>query len=143
LIPSSVPTATLWEHFQSGTALLLQRLAEFTAIRFTMLSTRDALELLELDGTEPTRELLRQVVSRTQSRQPTMGPPAAIRRIYLLRGTPRILSELKNRYGDSFDSDTYYLEYDEPQMIDLTLVTIGASVAMLGVATEAGTRPST
>ncbi|HYQ91170.1 MAG TPA: hypothetical protein VES89_03610, partial [Candidatus Competibacteraceae bacterium] len=82
LIPSSASTVTLWEHFKHGPARLLQRLAEFTAIRFTLLSTRDALELLELDGTEPARELLRQAASRAQSRQPTMGPPAAIRRIY-------------------------------------------------------------
>ncbi len=143
LTPSAAPTATLWEHFQAGPARLLQRLAEFTAIRFMLLSTRDALELLELDGTEPARERLRQALSRARSRQPTMAPPAAIRRINLLRGTPRILSELENRYGDLFSPDTYYLEYDEPQAIDLTVVTIGASVALPGVAAAAEAGPST
>ncbi len=143
LAPSAAPTATLWEHFQAGPARLLQRLAEFTAIRFMLLSTRDALELLELDGTEPARDLLRQALGRTRSRQPNLAPPAAIRRINLLRGTPRILSELENRYGDLFGPDTYYLEYDEPQVIDLTVVTIGASVALPEVAAAAEVGPST
>ncbi|MFO1431903.1 MAG: hypothetical protein U1F76_17485 [Candidatus Competibacteraceae bacterium] len=130
LAPSSASTTTLWDHFQDGSARLLKRLTEFTAIRFASLSTRDVLELLELDGIGPARELFQQTLSRAQSRQPTLTSPTAVRRINLLRGTPRILSELEYRYGDLFGPDTYYLEYDEPHVIDLTVVTIGDSVAL-------------
>lgn len=143
LTPSSASTTTLRDQFQNGSASLLKRLTEFTAIRFASLSTRDVLELLELDGIGPAREVLRQTLSRAQAQQPNLAPPTAIRRINLLRGTPRILLELEHRYGDLFGPDTYYLEYDEPQVIDLTVVTIGASVALPEITAAAEAGPST
>jgi len=141
LAPSSPPAPTLWDHFRAGPSRLLQRLTEFTTIRLALLSTRDALDLLELNGTGPARELLQQALSRAQLWQPKLAQPAPVRCINVLRSTPRILAELEHRYGEVFGPDTYYLEYDEPQVIDLTVLITGFSATLLVAAMDAATPP--
>jgi hypothetical protein len=136
--PSYEHCQNLHDHFQAGSDSLLERLSAFAAARFTDLRTHDALDLLELAGIEPAKEMLSRALLQAQS-WPVFAPIRLAqlkrqdlpRRITVIRCTPRLREALQSRYRELFDAESFFLDSADTQCIELTVLTIGFPAFLL------------
>ena len=138
--PAYANCLNLRDHFHAGGDSLIARMSDYTVAFFFPMQALNALDIIEVGGDAQTRKFLTRILSKTEylpefstGMIPLAQEKNALKRVRVIRCTAEIREKLKAEYSDLLDDNDRFVDIDDSQVIDLSVIRYGFPAFLLHV----------